>query len=268
MKRIQLFEFEDQTWFPNWLRSCITRLIVVMLRMMGGTSVLSGMLARALRETETTRIVDMGSGAGGVMPAVLRQLRGQPETANITLVMSDLYPNPEAILKFNDASDPAMTYSVKSVDATHLANAPAGLKTMMNCFHHMPPPKARQILESAQGNRQPLFIYELTDNKLPLVAWWLFLPVSLAITAFLSLVLTPFARPLTWRQLIFTYLIPVIPLVYAWDGQASMPRIYGLGDLESLVSKLPTSKNYQWEWGLAEGGGKKVGIYLFGRPVS
>jgi len=32
MKRIHLFEFEDFSWFPNWLRVRMTRLIVVMHR--------------------------------------------------------------------------------------------------------------------------------------------------------------------------------------------------------------------------------------------
>lgn len=30
MKKIQLFEFEDFNWFPNWIRACMAKLIVVM----------------------------------------------------------------------------------------------------------------------------------------------------------------------------------------------------------------------------------------------
>jgi len=34
MKRIQLFEFEDFNWFPNWLRKCLTRMMVVMHKLL------------------------------------------------------------------------------------------------------------------------------------------------------------------------------------------------------------------------------------------
>ncbi len=50
--------------------------------------------------------------------------------------------------------------------------------------------------------------------------------------------MTPFVKPLTWRQIIFTYLIPIIPICYAWDGQASLPRIYTLKDLDHLLAGL------------------------------
>ena len=32
MKRVEVMEFEDQSWFPSWLRSCMTNNIVVMAR--------------------------------------------------------------------------------------------------------------------------------------------------------------------------------------------------------------------------------------------
>jgi len=34
MKGIHLFEFEDFPWFPNWLRKCLTRMMVVMHRLL------------------------------------------------------------------------------------------------------------------------------------------------------------------------------------------------------------------------------------------
>ncbi len=78
--------------------------------------------------------------------------------------------------------------------------------------------------------------------------------------------MTPFVKPLTWRQIVFTYLIPIIPICYAWDGQASLPRMYTLKDLDHLLEGLG-SENYIWQKGHAKKkNGKKQGTYLLGLP--
>ena len=61
--------------------------------------------------------------------------------------MTDRYPNRDAVARFGAQGDPQVRYLPDPVDATELASAPAGLKTMINCFHHMRPAQARAILE-------------------------------------------------------------------------------------------------------------------------
>lgn len=78
--------------------------------------------------------------------------------------------------------------------------------------------------------------------------------------------MTPFVKPLTWRQLVFTYLIPIIPICYAWDGQASLPRMYAANDIDELLNGLGKN-NYYWEHGPAKrSNGKKLGTYIVGYP--
>lgn len=266
MKRIQLFEFEDFNWFPGWLRACMTNLIVILQKMLGIPEVLADLIAGVLKKKDLSRIVDLGSGSGGAMPEVLESLHGNSETGNVELVMTDLFPNSEMFKKFNAKEDDKIIYHETSVDATNIATAPEGLKTMVNCFHHMPPKKAKAILESAQRANQPLLVYEMGENNIPLLVWWLLLPISLAILIIMVLFMTPFVKPLTWRQIVFTYLIPIIPMCYAWDGQASLPRMYTLKDLDELLEGLG-SESYTWEKGYAKKkNGKKQGTYLLGLP--
>ena len=266
MKRIQLFEFEDFSWFPGWLRICMTNLIVILQKMIGIPEVLSGLIANILRKKNLLNIVDLGSGSGGVMPEVMESLRNDQNLKNIQMVLTDLYPNQEMYKKFNINRNDQISYLETSVDATNIATAPEGLKTMINSFHHMPPKKARAILESAQRTNQPLLIYEMGVNSIPLLIWWLLLPISLIIIIIMVLFMTPFVKPLTWRQIVFTYLIPIIPVCYAWDGQASLPRMYTLKDLDVLLEGLG-SDNYTWEKGYAKKkNGKKQGTYLLGLP--
>lgn len=263
MKRVQLFEFEDFSWFPTSIRNSMTNLIVVLHKMMGISDVIAKLVGETLDELKTDSIIDLGSGSGGAMPMVHEAIiKDHP---NASLTMTDLYPNPQAIKRFNSENS-NLKYHEESVDATNFSSAPKGLKTMVNCFHHMRPEQARKIVQSAAENKEPLLIYEMAENNIPLIVWWLMLPISLTIVMLMCFFMTPFVRPMTWQQIVFTYLIPVIPITYAWDGQASLPRMYTMDDMDELLEGLET-EHYTWKKGRAlDAKGKKKGTYVIGMP--
>lgn len=267
MKRIQLFEFEDFSWFPNWTRSSLTKLLNIMNKLMGMSDVVALLVSTTLKKQNLNSIVDLGSGAGGVMPDVLKSINEKEEFGDVNLIMTDYYPNSEAIKKFNNDSDKSISYYEKSVDATSISSAPEGMKTMINCFHHMPESQAIKILSSAQENKQTLLICEMAENKMPIIIWWIFLPLSLILVFTMALFMIPFVKPLTWKDLVFSYLIPVIPITYAWDAQASMPRMYAMKDLDEMTKSI-ASNNYKWEKGFGMNSkNKKMGTYLLGHPI-
>jgi len=244
MKRVQLFEFEDFNWFPDLLRMNMLKLLNVFNRVMKVDELVAKGLEPLLKSNSNNAIVDLGSGAGGVMPKVHAAL--QKSNNDLTLTLTDLHPNKNQIEKFKDAEN--ISYAPDSVDAKSLAEAPAGVKTMINCFHHMPKEAAVSILKSAQENNQTLLIYELTGKPIPVVIWFLLLPISLLITFIMALVLTFFSKPISLGQIVFTFIIPIIPLAFAWDGQASAPRTYSKADLEELLKELPASQSYHWKY--------------------
>ena len=268
MKRIQLFEFEDYAWFPSWLRTCMTNLIMVFHKMMGVSEVLAYLIYRVVKEKNLSKIVDLGSGSSGAMPDVMKVLREIDGLKDIELVMTDLYPHKDVVKRFNENVTANISYLETPVDATDMGSVPQGLKTFINSFHHMPPEKARKILVSAEENNQPILIYEMAENKIPLFIWVILLPISLFIIMIMTLFMTPFVKPLTWQQLVFTYLIPIIPICYAWDGQASLPRMYAEKDVNELLEGLG-EQDYYWEHGAAKkSNGKKFGTYIVGYPKS
>jgi len=264
MKRIELFEFEDYSWLPDFIRTGTTNLIIVLHKLLGTSEVISNLFLYARTKTPFSKVVDLGSGSGGAMFEVGKELQNSPEGNDIKITLSDLHPNAALVKRVNDKKLENVSYLTQSVDATNLENTPPGLKTMVNSFHHMSPPMASKILSEAQENNEPILIYEMGENFVPTLLWWLLLPLSLVILIIMALVFTPFSRPLSIRQIFFTYLIPIIPLVYAWDGQASTMRTYTFDDLKSI---LPKSSNYNWEMDIAKkSNGKKVGYYLLGYP--
>lgn len=268
MKRIQLFEFEDFPWLPKPIRTGVTNLIVVFHKMMETGEVIAKLIRETKAKYNFSQIVDMGSGSGGAMPEVVKRLNAHRTEEPLNLIMTDLHPNPGIITRINEKEPDYISYRSAPLDATNFSEAPEGLKTMVNSFHHMPPDKARQILKSAQENREPLLIYEMGENFVPTLLWWLLLPLSLSILIVMVFFMTPFVRPLTWKQLLFTYLIPIIPIVYAWDGQASTVRMYTFKDIDYLLKGLKT-ENYSWEVAHAQrSNGKKLGYYILGLPTN
>ena len=257
MKRFHLFEFEDLSWFPNWLRICLTRLIVVVHKLVGSTEVIKDELAQLIRSTGQQQIVDLCSGSGGPMVGVIEQLNQDQSTSSIKLILSDLYPNTTLFKSFHEHPD--ISYQDSPVDATNLENAPAGIKSMICSFHHMPPDQAQNILQSACSNKETLFIYEMSDNSYPAWLWWTAFPTNIIMCFFI----TPFVRPLTWQQLLFTYLIPIIPICFAWDGAVSNARTYTVEDMNELLSN-ERCENYNWNIKTIKQKGRK--LIIIGQP--
>lgn len=267
MKRVQLFEFEDFNWFPSFMRISMTKLIVVLHDVTKMHLVLGSLVKKAIEKTNAGQIVDLGSGAGGAMPKVKQLLNEDTSFDSVHILLSDLYPDEKAIDHVRSMKINGLDYHKESVNATELDKAPNGLKTMVNSFHHMPKDMARKILRSAYESKEPILIYEMAENKMPLLLWWLFLPLGLTILFIMCLFMTPFVKPLTLEQVIFTYIIPIIPLTYAWDGQASYPRMYAYNDYKELLVGLEDD-SYSWEVGPAiNTKGKSQGHYVLGTPT-
>ncbi|MEM6877738.1 MAG: hypothetical protein AAF544_04205 [Bacteroidota bacterium] len=265
MKRLELFEFEDFQWLPNAIRVGITNLLTVLHRMFGTSEVLIGLIKSCREKIEFDRIVDLGSGSGGPMISVVSQFnQSQTEEEPLELVLTDKYPDRVTVDRINAEAESFVSYHTASVDAQHIEQTPKGLKTMVASFHHMQPSVARKILRSAEESKEPILIYEIAENNVPVLVWWLLLPISLAVLILMALFMTPFIRPLRAQQLVFTYLIPLIPLIYAWDGQASIMRTYTFEDIKSLLGE---QRNPDYTWVMAPAmkkNGKKAGYYLFG----
>lgn len=265
MKRKELFEFEDFPWVPAVIRTGGTNLIMVLHKLMGTAQVIAHLIKQVHSKKSFTQITDLGSGSGGPMPDALKIVNSDNSNL-LQLVLTDLHPHSKTVSSFNAGKFENVTYYPATVNATHLQDAPKGLKTMVASFHHMNPTVAKKILQSAQDNKEPILIYEIAKNNIPFVVWLILLPISLSILIIMSLVMTLFVRPLTWQQLLFTYLIPVIPLLYAWDGQASLMRTYTFKDIEQLLSDI---KNDEYRWEISDAkkpNGKPQGYYVMGYP--
>ena len=233
--------------------------MVVKHKLLSTNKELADLVNKVLQYSPKPAIIDLCSGSGGAMLAVAETLKREYQIKDLALTLTDLYPNKDLAHKINGHNSSDLTYVNQPVDATNVPSELKGVRTMVCSFHHMKPDTARNILINAKETKQPICIYEISDNSFPTFLWWVAIPLNF-IMAFL---ITPFVRPLTWRQIIFTYLIPIIPLFFAWDGAVSNVRTYTLKDLDVLLEGL-NADDYRWEKGTINGRAKK--IYLLGFP--
>ena len=272
MRRIQFIELHEQAWFPSSLRADVTDALQFGFNLLHAYAPVVPLLQNVIdstasrtnaRQTSTTEsIVDMCSGGGGPWLDLARQLRCRDageNSASLQIWLTDKYPNLEAFQSVSASSDHHITFYPEPVDAMKVPAALMGLRTMFTSFHHFSPEDARAILQNAVDAGESIGIFEAT-KRAPSTVGLIFAGILLM---FLH---TPRIRPFRWSRLLWTYLIPVIPLVLLFDGVVSCLRTYRPQELREIVEKL-TSCQYQWEIGeLATG--KMPITYLIGYPNS
>lgn len=264
LKRIHLFEIEDLPNCPAWMRQYITLFLVGLHRLLGTSRRLLPLLERCLAHAPELQLIDLCSGGGGPMVDAWKLLIQKPAFRSLKLTLTDLFPNQRVATLINASREAGLSYRLEAVDATAVGGHLSGLRTMICAFHHMPPPVAQAILNDAYTKRQPICIYELSDNAFPTIFWWITLPFGVL----LALLVTPFIRPLSWGQLIFTYLIPILPFAIAWDTAVSNARVYTEADMLGMLEHL-RSNDYRWEIGRQSKFGFPARmIYLLGLPQS
>lgn len=240
MSRIHLFEFEDQAWLPQRLRDYMTGWLDFMNSRNGGWDGFAPHVAALLRASGGERIVDLGSGAGGPAPR-LRRVVAETQDVDPLLLLTDKYPNRAAIERARQDPSGRVDYREDPVDATRVPEELVGTRTMFCSFHHFRPETAGGILADARDRGRSIGVFEGTARSAAAILITATAPLAVLVT-------TPLIRPFRWGRLVFTYLVPIVPLLVLWDGIVSCLRSYSASELRALVSELG-SDDYAWEVG-------------------
>lgn len=257
MRRFHLLEIEDQPWCPEFLRTAITDFLRTVMEWFAPYAAAAPLLARGLARTGDTEIVDLCAGGGGPWRDLLGQipLAGGPA---VRVRLCDLYPNHAAYARLHRLSGGRIAAEPGAIDATAVPPRLTGFRTLFTALHHFPPDTARAILADAVRQGRGIAVFEITRRSLLGLAGMLFLPV-------LALVVTPFIRPFRWNRLLWTYLVPLVPLAVWFEGTVSCLRTYTPGELRRLVAGF---EEYHWEVGTVRGPPLITRVtYLIGTPA-
>ncbi len=240
LPRLHLFELEDFPWFPKTIRDLATDYLYFAEKRLGLHRPVVALIADPLRESDSSQIVDLCSGGGGPVAELLRVLatRGIKPQATLT----DRFPNIRAFQRIAAQSNGNISFRNGPVDARKVPPELRGFRTIFNSFHHFRPQDAIAVLRDAVEAGQPIGIFEIPDRT-----WRTVVPMLL-LTPFLVGIATPFIRPFRWQRLLWTYLLPLVPLTCWWDGVVSQLRAYSPAELLHLAKAAGTAE-YDWRAG-------------------
>ena len=255
MKRLHLFEFEDLESFPVWLRNYMTDFLQLICNTFDVYETIMPIIEKGLNKSGGQQIIDLASGGGGGWLKISERLKDKfPEHK---ILMTDYYPNTSAFEKAKQKSEHFDFYR-GSVDARDVPPELKGMRTQFLSLHHFKPHDAKAILQNAVDSNSVIGVFEITERSLKGFMGVVFSPISV-------LLLTPLARPFSLMRLIFTYLIPLIPLFVLWDGIVSVLRTYTISEMEQMAKSINKHETYEWEIGKAIKGPGQI-LYLLGYP--
>ncbi|KAI5200529.1 hypothetical protein E4T39_05651 [Aureobasidium subglaciale] len=205
-------------------------------------------------DTERYFVIDFCSGAGGPTPLIERSINSARTRAGhqpIPFRLSDFHPNLDAWMPLATHSA-NLSFIPQSVDATDTLHAPplvvSKTSSLPNStgdhksihlyslsFHHFEDASAQKIMTNTLATADGLCILELQDRTLGML-------LLMTGEFFLLFLLTIFWFPYSPLHLMFTYIIPVLPFVQAWDGLVSCLRTRSFEETLSLAERALEDK--------------------------
>ncbi|MHB8707370.1 MAG: hypothetical protein ACYC9I_00680 [Desulfuromonadales bacterium] len=253
MRRLHLFEWEDQPWLPDTLRDLQTDFLCHMNTTLRLYEPVMPLIDRVLARRSPRRVVDLCSGAAGPWEQLLEK------EWDVKVTLTDRYPNRTALARVRTRFADRLDYCPDPVDARQVPAQLEGMRILFNGFHHFRPVEARGILQDAVDRKAAIGIFEIAERT-PRTLLAVLFGVPLMVFA-----LTPCIRPLTFSRLFWTYCVPLAPICIVWDGLVSLLRAYPQADL--LAMATATSGDYHWECGRLDRPFPAVPItYLLGYP--
>ena len=255
---MHLLEIHEQPWCPGVIRDAATSYLGFVATVGRQYDRVTPGLRKALDATGAEQVVDLCSGSGGPWPrleAILNHGRQPP----CKILLSDRIPHHDAA----QITNKNIRYLDMPVDAAQLPQSLVGFRTMFTSLHHFRPPEAKAIFEDALRRKQGIAIFEQTERTLPAMLVMLLLPLLVFTTAV-------FVRPFRWAHFFWTCVIPLVPLVLAFDGIVSCLRTYTRRELREMIASVEETNPrapYTWDVGRLTSPTSGIGIlYAIGYP--
>ncbi len=237
----RLFEFEDLDWFPDTIRESMTDYLRYLITTLNFYEPIIPLIIKGLKQTNSSQIVDLCSGGGGAIEQIQTNMELQSDT-EIKIILTDKFPNKNAFEFISSKTQGRISFSDTSVDASDVPVTLKGFRTIFSGFHHFNNQFAKSVLKNAVDARCGIGIFDGGNkNIFAVLAVLIFHPI-------LFFVFTPFFKPFRFSRLLFTYLIPIIPICTVWDGVVSIIRLYKPTDLLKIAREVD-NVNYFWEAG-------------------
>lgn len=259
MKRLHLFEFHDQLWFPETLRNEITLILELLWTLdlplpfytPPYLSVLE-ILDKKLENVKNSKIIDLCSGSGGPLIKISQKMNSLRQ---VKVLLTDLYPNHDSIISLS--GNTMIAYEKESVDASKVPSrlfkdSKNVIRTIFAAFHHLREDVAKRVLKDTIENSHGIMIVDLPDRSILSV-------ISQVLLFYVAGILyLAYVRPVTLTRLL---LLPLVIVILTIDGVLSSLRSYSKEDYWRILAEIPGSfDGYSWKI-------TKITVFSLGSPL-
>lgn len=239
--RIHLFEFEDLSWFPNVIRKGMVDYLSFFLNKVDYYKQAAPLIKECLYKTQSQQMLDLCSGSGSPAIKAVQHINVS-SNKTVSLTLSDKFPNAEASEHISE-NGKNVAYHLDPIDALDVPGGYKGVRTMFSALHHFKPEQVTQIIQKSVKKKAPIAFFDGGDKNLITILG------IILVHPIIFLFCTPFLRPFRWSRLLFTYIIPLIPLCTIWDGSVSILRLYSPKDMLHLAKESDPNAEYVWKSG-------------------
>lgn len=173
------------------------------------------------RQQSVAAVVELGAGGAPILREVAVRLRDTPVPPSrpLVLIPTDLYP---ALLEWRRLQDDFPIIQPRETPV-HFEDPPTWpdrtLLVLAAALHHVPRPGRARLLLRLACSATAVLVFEPVRRT----------PLSMLLTSFcwFPALLTPAAlwhRPGRRRRVLLCWLIPLVPLMFVWDGLVSCLR--------------------------------------------
>ena len=240
IKRLKIKEFHETKYCPAWLRDYLTDFLSFFTYHMNPYKVACQLLKIAMQQNEQSQIVDFCGGNGRYMIKILRNINGS--TGKCRAVVCDKFPNQQSVKELATLSGGQVEYMAESVDLLDIQQLPEGFRTIFSGIHHFDETTIKTFIRSAVEQGSGVAFFDYTKRS------WFSIIVPALLVPGLVWGVTPFIRPFSWRRLLFTYIIPLVPLLVMVDGCISNWKAYSPAEFRTMVDDF-SDTDYEWQIG-------------------
>ena len=256
--RRQAFEFMDLPQTPRYLRDSIVESLGNAIRWSGVYKNAATVFAEFCAGLQGVKLLELCSGSGEPATILLDTLNKQGKKLPCFLI-SDLFPVNSKMEKVVEQFPDNIEAINTPLDALSVPDSiPHSARVVISSLHHFTPDQARSILRDSAEKGKPIFILEPMNRRLMSV-------LKLGFFFFLSIMLNPiFSKRKRLLKVMFTYPIPLIPLMGIWDGGISVMRVYSEKELMALTSIIDA--DFQWKFhNIPVAWGGSISVFI-GKP--
>lgn len=256
MARLHLVEFEDLKWFPKAIRNYMTDFLQAVANKFDFYKTITPILKKGVDAAEEKQIIDLASGGGGGWIKLSEHIAEEMPDVNVRL--TDFYPNIAAFEQTQTKNPKVFTFERESVNALDVPSRLKGMRTQFLSLHHFRPNEVQQIFQNAVDAKSPIATFEAQKRSVGDFIKFFFSPINV-------IFMTPFIRPFRLGRIIFTYLIPIVPIFVWWDGLVSVLRTYSEKELNEIIGQLENGDSFEWELSFVKNGAVEI-YYVLGVP--